>query len=169
MKFTIKITDILAQSLLARMKYATQDLSPAFKEIGQLIRDSSIKNFKEGGRPTKWKISKRAELQNGQTLMDSGKLKNSITYNAYSNKAIIGTNKPYAAIHQFGGKIPPHAIEPIFKKALYWKGAKHPVKRVMHPGFQMPKRPFLLIQKEDMVEIKDILKRHIIGGEKNAV
>lgn len=28
----------------------------------------------------------------------------------------------------------PHEIRPKRKKALYWKGASHPVKRVMHPG-----------------------------------
>ena len=30
----------------------------------------------------------------------------------------------------------PHVIEPKNKKALYWNGAKHPVRRVMHPGTQ---------------------------------
>ena len=30
----------------------------------------------------------------------------------------------------------PHVIEPKNKKALYWKGAKYPVKRVMHPGIK---------------------------------
>lgn len=29
---------------------------------------------------------------------------------------------------------PPHIIEPKEKKALFWYGAKHPVKRVNHPG-----------------------------------
>lgn len=28
----------------------------------------------------------------------------------------------------------PHVIRPKGKKALYWKGAKHPVKGVRHPG-----------------------------------
>lgn len=28
----------------------------------------------------------------------------------------------------------PHIIRPKNKKALYWKGAKHPVKAVNHPG-----------------------------------
>lgn len=37
------------------------------------------------------------------------------------------------AVHE-GTK--PHVIEPKNKKALYWDGAKHPVKRVMHPGTQ---------------------------------
>lgn len=29
---------------------------------------------------------------------------------------------------------PPHVIRPKNKKALYWKGAAHPVKQVNHPG-----------------------------------
>lgn len=29
---------------------------------------------------------------------------------------------------------PPHIIRPKNKKALYWKGAAHPVKQVNHPG-----------------------------------
>jgi len=28
----------------------------------------------------------------------------------------------------------PHIIRPVGKKALYWKGARHPVKSVKHPG-----------------------------------
>jgi len=29
---------------------------------------------------------------------------------------------------------PPHIIRPKNKKALFWRGAKHPVKMVRHPG-----------------------------------
>jgi hypothetical protein len=32
--------------------------------------------------------------------------------------------------------IPPHVIRPKNKKALYWRGAAHPVKKVRHPGTQ---------------------------------
>lgn len=28
----------------------------------------------------------------------------------------------------------PHTIVPRFKQALFWEGAAHPVKRVLHPG-----------------------------------
>jgi hypothetical protein len=38
----------------------------------------------------------------------------------------------YAPYVEFGTK--PHVIEPREKKALYWPGADHPVKRVNHPG-----------------------------------
>lgn len=35
----------------------------------------------------------------------------------------------------------PHVIEPRTKKALWWPGARHPVKRVNHPG--TPAQPFM--------------------------
>jgi hypothetical protein len=38
----------------------------------------------------------------------------------------------YAPYVYFGTR--PHIIEPRIKKALYWEGAPHPVRRVMHPG-----------------------------------
>lgn len=40
----------------------------------------------------------------------------------------------YATIQHQGGTIPPHVIRPKFKKALFWPGAEHPVKKVNHPG-----------------------------------
>ena len=40
----------------------------------------------------------------------------------------------YATIQHEGGTIPPHVIRPKFKKALFWPGAAHPVKKVNHPG-----------------------------------
>ena len=36
----------------------------------------------------------------------TGKLMQSITYKVYSDYAIVGTNLPYAAIHEYGGAIP---------------------------------------------------------------
>ncbi|MFH2028994.1 MAG: hypothetical protein ABIJ40_00025 [Bacteroidota bacterium] len=44
----------------------------------------------------------------------------------------IGTAVDYALGVEFGTR--PHIIEPKTAKALYWKGAEHPVKRVKHPG-----------------------------------
>src|SRR5947209_6882233 len=38
----------------------------------------------------------------------------------------------YAAYVEFGTK--PHVIEAKTKKALYWPGASHPVRKVNHPG-----------------------------------
>lgn len=45
---------------------------------------------------------------------------------------VWGPTVNYAAAVEFGTK--PHVILPKNKKALYWAGAKHPVKRINHPG-----------------------------------
>lgn len=85
----------------------------------------------ESLRPTPWPGS--ATLVRSGTLSRSPrKIESSDTH------ALIGTDRPYAAAHQFGSK--PHIIEAKNKKALFWKGAKHPVKSVKHPG--LPPRPF---------------------------
>ena len=40
-----------------------------------------------------------------------------------------------------------HIIRPKSKKALYWKGAKRPVKQVSHPGSKA--KPYLIPAFED--------------------
>ena len=52
----------------------------------------------------------------------------------------------------------PHTIRARGKKALYWKGAKHPVKSVRHPGSKA--KPYLIpaFNKEKEVIIRDIEK-----------
>lgn len=50
---------------------------------------------------------------------------------------------PYAKIVDEGGTIPPRVIKPRRRKALYWKGAKHPVKSVRHPGGTIRPRRYI--------------------------
>lgn len=38
----------------------------------------------------------------------------------------------HSAVLEFGSR--PHVIEPRNKRALFWRGAAHPVQRVQHPG-----------------------------------
>jgi hypothetical protein len=53
-----------------------------------------------------------------------------------------------------------HIILPVIKKALFWKGARHPVKKVQHPG--TTPRPFLLRAVESSIEkIKKFFKEEI--------
>jgi phage gpG-like protein len=101
------------------------------------------------------------------TPVDTGRLKGSITWATQQakdsvrspakdedavqtrpgkNTVIIGTNVEYGPHVEFGtGKYGPNAaayeIKPTDKKALFWKGAKHPVTKVMHPG--SPAQPYL--------------------------
>lgn len=72
---------------------------------------------------------------------------------------VVGTNKVYArAVHDGRPRV---VIKPRKKKALYWKGAKHPVKRVVQPPRKG--KPFMR-QAVDMFidtmeqEVRDLLR-----------
>jgi len=65
----------------------------------------------------------------------------------------------YARIQEYGGTTSAHVIVPRRKKALSWPGAKHPVRRVKHPGSRIRAKHFLRdplrIEGEDLfAEIK---------------
>jgi hypothetical protein len=51
------------------------------------------------------------------------------------DEATISTDDPIFKYQDEGTK-GPYPIQPKRKRALYWKGAQHPVKRVMHPGLK---------------------------------
>lgn len=77
--------------------------------------------------------------------VDYGRLRGSIelekldelSYRMYSGVRYV------LAVHEGSD---PHEIVPAVKQALYWPGANHPVKRVMHPGTDP--NPFFLRAKE---------------------
>ena len=71
----------------------------------------------------------------------TGHLRRSVATQMGDLEATIHTsNVKYAAIVEKGSKA--HIIRPKNKKALYWKGATHPVKQVNHPGSKA--KPFLI-------------------------
>ena len=69
----------------------------------------------------------------------------------------VSSNVIYARIHELGGKTRPHVIYPKNKKALYWAGAKFPVKKVKHPGSTLPARHWMSepMRKEAVKYIDD--------------
>jgi phage gpG-like protein len=74
----------------------------------------------------------------------------------------VGTNVEYAEVVEYGG-LRTYIIEPKEKKALYWKGAAHPVKRVVHPP--NPAFPFLRPALDDNIEeIKEVFAEALRGG-----
>lgn len=135
----VEIKDSGVVRLLERAKEQLKNLQPVMGEIGEIGRSSIEKNFAVGGRPEKWKTSKRALAMGGQTLVDRSILKNSITKKAFETRAEIGTNVVYAAIHHFGGKA--------------GRGRK----------VTIPARPYLMIQDEDWPGIKKALMSYIVG------
>lgn len=160
MELSIQLKNDQVNRLLSGIARKLGDLAPVMRQIAGIMQDAVEENFDQEGRPS-WKPSRRAEAQGGRTLQDTGRLAASITSRATGNQAMVGTNVVYAAIHQFGGHTGPHTILPKNKKALFWPGARHPVKSVKHPGSDIPARPFLSLTESDWGKIIQKLERYL--------
>lgn len=157
------------------------DLSPVVNDIKRVIATSIDRNFSEGGRygndnefgggSLKWKQSARAEKKGGQTLVDKAGLVSSIqvTVSLVGNSIAVhvGSNKDYAAIHQFGGKIKRNASSKTYvqnrsKNGKYTKGTKNGQGSTSGSyTIDIPARPYLVLQNEDIEEIIHIVQKHI--------
>ncbi|OGP23544.1 MAG: phage virion morphogenesis protein [Deltaproteobacteria bacterium GWC2_56_8] len=173
----VRIDDSEVQRLLDKVSERASDMTPAMRVIGEIAKVSIIKNFEVGGRysePGSWRggsnrwqplalatvlggfrkkavLTKRGRYKkpfmdrlrdgNRKVLIKERHLMGSITSNPTSNSVEVGTNKEYAAIHNFGGE------------------AGRKSKRVT-----IPARPFLVLQDEDLKEIKETLENHLTGG-----
>ena len=87
-------------SILNKLANAAQDRTRLMRSIAGTMESAVLQNFDVGGRP-KWLGLK---YRQGTPLVDTENLMNSITSYYDNNVAEVGTNEPYAAIHQFGGK-----------------------------------------------------------------
>ena len=107
----IKIENKELNHVLDRLFEKTSDLKPLMKNIAGIMEDSVEENFKQEGRPDKWEELKKVTIKirtkkgywPGKILQMRGELAASITSHYDETSAIVGTNKEYAAIHQFGG------------------------------------------------------------------
>jgi phage virion morphogenesis protein len=118
--------------VLERLAQATTHRTPLMRSIAGTMESAVLQNFDVGGRP-KWLGLK---YRQGTPLVDTENLMGSIT-SAYTNdEAIVGTNEPYAAIHQFGGKA--------------GRGRKTTI----------PARPFLKLTPEDELDIMEDIQAY---------
>ncbi|KIX32042.1 Mu-like prophage FluMu G protein 2 [Mannheimia haemolytica] len=91
------IDEIIAT--LNRIVSKTANKTDLMRNIAGTMESAVLTNFDEGGRP-KWLGIKHRQ---GTPLVDTENLMGSITSDYDNDSAIVGTNEPYAAIHQFGG------------------------------------------------------------------
>ena len=124
------------------------------KDISENIRSDVQKVLKKSGFNIE-ASAKRNITNNGS--VKTGHLRRGITTDIGNMEVTVHTsNIKYARGVEEGTR--PHTIRAKNKKALYWKGAKHPVKSVRHPGSRA--KPFLIpaFEKEKEVIIKDLEK-----------
>lgn len=87
-----------------------------------------------------------------------GRIPGSLFWELQGDSVVVGYADPLANLHDAGGKSSPHRIVPKTKKALYWKGAKHPVRSVNHPGSVLPARRLVGYSPADVAEWQAIIE-----------
>lgn len=87
------------EAVLSDIAHKTQNRTSLMRSIAGTMESAVLQNFDEGGRP-KWLGLK---YRKGTPLIDTENLMGSITSRYNNDSAEVGTNEPYAAIHQFGG------------------------------------------------------------------
>ena len=149
------------------------DLSPIMDELAEIIDASVQENFDVGGRygtdnemgggSEHWRVSQRARRQNGQTLIDEGRLRGTFKVRAHADGVSIGSNLKYAAIHHFGGAINHPGGTPyvniggvptfLRKDGTYPDGTKFT--RAHRIGIGA--RPWAVVQNEDLTEMNRVV------------
>ena len=139
------------------IKINTDELNKFSVEVVKLS-DEVEKDVKKVVKNSAFNIQKNAmsNLTKNKSV-DTGHLRRGVSTDIKGLGATIHTsNIKYARGVEEGTR--PHTIRAKNKKALYWKGAKHPVKSVRHPGSRA--KPFLIpaFEKEKEVIMKDLEK-----------
>ena len=128
---------------------AINDPSPLLAELGEYGLRSTRARFKTQTSPdgTAWAAlqpwyQKEKRRNKNRILALNGYLRGQMTWQLVGDRTVeIGSNLPYAAVHQFGATIKPRAA-----KVLMFRG--HVAKSVT-----IPARPYLGLSDEDRSEI----------------
>lgn len=84
-----------------------RNAEPLFTQLAADLQRAVRKNFQAGGRPQRWRLSRRAQERGGKTLIDQALLLNSIYRRNTGSRATVFTRDLRAKIHEFGGRIVP--------------------------------------------------------------
>ena len=142
------------------IKVVTDEIDKFAIELGQMsdeVRSDVQKVLTKTG--FKIEATAKANLTNNRSVK-TGHLRRGITTKIGNMEVTVHTsNIKYARGVEFGTR--PHLIKPKNKKALYWKGAKHPVKSVNHPGSKA--KPYLIpafeSEKDNLIKnLKEVIE-----------
>lgn len=97
------------QGKLERLSKALENKTPLLRRIANTLQNVTEESFDKQASlfGEKWKPNAPKTLQKkrgNKILIQSGLLSQSFTQKVTGSSAQVGTNKQYAAIHQFGGK-----------------------------------------------------------------
>lgn len=179
-RITIAIDDAAIDAALARVEAAGLDARALFDDIGASMVVQTQERFLREKDPQYrfWKrhakSTKRRRGPNAPVLRDRNLLFRSLTHEASRTYARWGTNRKYAAIHQFGGTIERQVSRRIVTtsrrkdgRVLFAKKntkAKSRVDRLVQVGAHrivIPARPYLGINDADRAIIAEKVEAYL--------
>ena len=138
---TIEINDAAVNAALDATTRVLTDMTPLMQEIGEVLVVSTKRRFGQGVAPdgSKWApkapVTLAKSTDSRPLFGPSGMLSSQIFYEASADNVLVGSNRVYAAMMQFGGT-----------KAKF-----------AHLWGDIPARPFLGISDEDRDAVRDIV------------
>ena len=142
------------------IKIDTNEIDKFAVELVELS-EKSRDNVQKAVKKSAFNIEAKAKnnLKANRSVVTRHLTRNVATQMGDLEATIHASNVKYAIIVEKGSKA--HIIRPKNKKALYWEGAKRPVKLVNHPGSKA--KPFLIpafeSEKDKFIEnLKEAIK-----------
>lgn len=155
-QLSVTLDDAAAVRALTALSAAAEDMTPLMEAIGRALVNGAVErigttNVSPDG--SAWQPSRRASEGGGKTLHDSGVLMRSINAWASPDQVVIGTNVPYAAVHQMGAATGSLGV---------WIGEDKNGRAmtVASPWGDIPARPYLGISEEEQLVIGDLVRVH---------
>lgn len=172
------------QDLIHRLTQTKKTLDTderPFKRCAAIVTASVLQNFRQGGRPEKWEDlsplsyfvrSHRSGKTNRRpvVLRDTGRLMNSIVPHFASNEKMASfgakTNVTYARLMDKGGTSTASSVVIAAFKRKTPSGGETRVRSYtmnIKGGHRVPARPFMLLQKEDLTRIQQVIFEWLRG------
>lgn len=154
----VDIDDKIVLERLAKLQHLGADLRPAFLDIGKYLERSHRQRWDREVSPdgAKWAaLSPWYQAQKAKNadkiLVLNAHLRDTLAPQATARSLKFGSNRVYAAVHQFG------ATAGAFGRSKRGR----PI-----PWGDIPPRPFLGVSTDDEAEILALLREHltIAGG-----
>ncbi len=179
---TVRIENDEISGKLKEMQERGSDLRPVLSLISEDMYDAVMENFETEGHgnwprlaaSTLRQLRKKGKAGGKMLNRSAGGLKSSIQASSDDNMAVVGTNKIYAAIHQFGGDIDIPGRPILFKKytrgknkgrTLFANEKNAQFGKMSRPGtIHIPARPYLAMTAENIEAMGKRLSEHLQGN-----
>jgi phage virion morphogenesis protein len=154
----VKVSDQAVLDKLAALRRLGADLRPVFLEIGQHLDRSTRERWDRAEAPDgrKWaplqpSTLARKKKNADKILVLNAHLRDTLAAQATADSLKFGSNRVYAAVHQFGAQKGAFGLFSIVRTR----------RQVPIPWGDIPARPFLGISADDRAEILAILADHL--------